>query len=52
MPSGLFYLKSLDKSISYIRDGWLVFGLGLACQAKGQSSHTKISTPARAFTEK
>ena len=27
MPSGLFYLKSLDKSISYIRDGWLVFGL-------------------------
>ena len=25
MPSGLFYLNSLDKSISYIRGAWLVF---------------------------
>ena len=25
MPSGLFYLTSLDRSISYIRDVWLVF---------------------------
>ena len=25
MPSGHFYLKSLDKSISYIRGVWLVF---------------------------
>ena len=25
MPSGLFYLKSLDRSISYIRGVWLVF---------------------------
>ena len=25
MPSGLFYLNSLDRPISYIRDVWLVF---------------------------
>ena len=25
MPSRLFYLTSLDRSISYIRDVWLVF---------------------------
>ena len=25
MPSGLFYLKSLDRSISYVRGVWLVF---------------------------
>ena len=25
MPSGIFYLKSLDKSISYIGDVWVVF---------------------------
>ena len=29
MPSGLFYLSSLDKSISYIRGVWLV--LLLSC---------------------
>ena len=27
------------------------FGLGLSWKAEGQSSHTKISTPAKAFTE-
>ena len=25
MPSGLFYLESLGKSISYIKGAWLVF---------------------------
>ena len=25
MPSGLFYIISYDKSISYIRDDWLDF---------------------------
>ena len=25
MPSGLFYLNSLDRSVSYIRGVWLVF---------------------------
>ena len=25
MPSGFFYLDSLDRFISYIRDVWLVF---------------------------
>ena len=29
-----------------------MFGLGLACQAEDQSSHTKISTLAKALTEK
>ena len=28
------------------------FGLGLACQAKGHSCHTKKSTLAKTFTEK
>ena len=27
------------------------FGLGLACQAEGQSYHTEISTPVKAVTE-
>ena len=30
----------------------LVFGQGLACQAKGQSIHTKISIPAEGIYEK
>ena len=31
MPSGLFYLKSLDKSISYIRDVCLIFIITVPC---------------------
>ena len=31
MPSGLFYLNSLDRSISNIRDVWLVFIIIMFC---------------------
>ena len=36
----------------YIFGPLLVFGLGLACQAKGYCCHTKKSTLAKIFTEK
>ena len=32
MPSGLFYLDSLDRSISYIRGIWLVFIIVMFCK--------------------
>ena len=32
MPSRFFYLKSLDKSISYIRGIWLVFIIIMFCR--------------------
>ena len=32
MPSGLFYHNSLDRSISYIRDVWLVFTAIVFCR--------------------
>ena len=40
---------SYPISITYLL---FVFGLGLACQAKGQCCHTKKSTLAKIFTEK
>ena len=52
MPSALFYLNSLDKSISYIRDVWLVFiifqcsnyieyGIKLKRSLQGENDHRK-----------
>ena len=32
MPSGLFYFKYLDKSISYIKGVWLVFIIIMFCR--------------------
>ena len=32
IPSGLFYLNLLDRSISYIRGVWLVFIIILYCR--------------------
>ena len=31
MSSGLFYLKSLDRSISYMRGAWFVFIIVIFC---------------------
>ena len=32
MPNGLFYIKSLDISNSYIRSVWLVFLISMLCR--------------------
>ena len=42
--------KNIYKSINLSRAAF-DSGLGLACQAKDHSYHTKISTLAKAFTE-
>ena len=39
----------MNKSVTYF---CIIFGLALACQAKGQCCHTKKSTLAKMFTEK
>ena len=46
-------IAKLGKGTNFIKvdDMVLVFGLGLACQAKGQCCHTKKSTLAKIFTE-
>ena len=50
IPSTIFRVKWGEKN--YLKRYLLIFGLGLACQAESQSSHTKISTlSAKAFTE-
>ena len=40
MPSGLFYLKSLDRSISYIRGVWLVLLLSLFVEISELSANS------------
>ena len=49
---GLRIFYSWEQIISFQGIDISVFGLGLASQAEGQSSYSKISTPAKAFTEK
>ena len=45
MPSGLFYLNSLDRSISYIKGSWLVFFLLLSCFVEMSEPNANSADP-------